>query len=241
MRVALVTGGSRGIGAGIVKRLAADGFAVAFTYAQSEEAANAVAEAVLKTGRIAMPIQADNRDMAELDAVPGKVVKELGRLDILINNAGCARVAPLTEFTDEQFDEVFQVNVRGLFAITRAAVRVMEERGRIINIGSINGDTCPAPGGAVYAASKAAVQMLTKGWATEFGDRQITVNCVQPGPIDTDMNPADSERGKEVAGRVPLKRYGEPDEVAALVAFLCRRDSSYVNAAILNVDGGITA
>jgi 3-oxoacyl-[acyl-carrier protein] reductase len=240
-KVALVTGGSRGIGAAIARRLAADGAHVAITYSASREAAEATAAAVRAEGVEAVALRVDAADAAAVKGMVAQVVERLGRLDILVNNAGIFAMAPLEQCSDDDFERMIAVNVRAVFLASREAAKVMAEGGRIITIGSVNGDRMPFPGGALYAMSKAAVAALTKGWARDLGPRGITVTCVQPGPIDTDMNPAAGEFAQVLAPITALGRYGRGAEVAALVAFLASPESAYVTGCTLDVDGGFNA
>ena len=169
------------------------------------------------------------------------MVKEFGGLDVLVNNAGTFAPAPISEQTIEDFDRIMNTNVRAVFLLTRKAVAVLPEGGRIINIGSVSGDRAAFPGGATYAASKAAVAGLTRGWARDLAARKITVNTVQPGPIDTELNPADGDFATMLKPMTALGRYGTVEEVAALVSFLVSPASSYITGAALNVDGGFNA
>jgi 3-oxoacyl-[acyl-carrier protein] reductase len=240
-KVALVTGGSRSIGAAIAKRLAADGASVAITYSKGTEAATAVVQGIERGGGKATAIQAD---AADADAVKGaveKTVATFGRLDVLVNNAGTIVPSPVEETTLADFDRVFAVNVRGVFVATQAALKHLKPGGRIIMIGSCVGEHVFMPGMAPYAATKGAVKMFTQGLARELGARGVTVNNVQPGPIDTDLNPASGEWAVGQKAAVPLDRYGKVDEVAALVAFVAGPESSYINGANLTVDGGTNA
>ncbi len=240
-KVALVTGGSRGIGAAIAKRLAADGASVAVTYSKGADAASAVVKEIERGGGRAIAIQAD---AAEADAVRNAVdrtVSFFGRLDVLVNNAGTANPAPVEETTLADFDRLFAVNVRGAFVATQTALKHLKTGGRIIMIGSCLGERVFIAGMAPYAATKGAVKMFAQGLARELGARGITVNNVQPGPIDTELNPASGEWAKDQKAAVPLDRYGRADEVAALVAFVAGPESSYINGANLTVDGGINA
>ena len=240
-KVALVTGGSRGIGAAIAKRLAAEGASVAITYSKGVEAAASVVEAIEHDGGKAVAIQAD---AADADAVRNAVettVETFGKLDVLVNNAGTVIPMSVEETTLADFDRVFAVNVRGTFVATQAALKHIKSGGRIIMIGSCLGERVFFPGMAPYSATKGAIKMFTQGLARELGARGVTVNNVEPGPIDTDLNPASGEWAVGQKAAVPLDRYGHPDEVAALVAFVAGPESSYINGANLTVDGGINA
>jgi 3-oxoacyl-[acyl-carrier protein] reductase len=237
-KVALVTGGSKGIGAAIVKRLAADGAAVGFTYASSPEKAQAVEQSVAAAAGKALGIRADSTDAAAVQAAVAEVVKTFGRLDILVNNAGIAVLAPIDEFSLADFDRVVAVNIKGVFVATQEAVRHMGEGGRIIMIGSVNSDRMPFVGGSVYALSKAAVAGFTRGLARDLGPRGITVNNIQPGPVDTEMNPADGPFAEMLKGMLALPRYGQGAEIAGLVAYLASAEAGYITGASLKIDGG---
>jgi 3-oxoacyl-[acyl-carrier protein] reductase len=189
-KVALITGASRGIGAGIAKRLASDGAAVAITYAASPAKAAEVVEEIKALGGAAMAIHADSADLAAVRSSVRQTVSQFGAIDILVNNAGIAQLSPITEFTDADFERILTINVRAVFAAIQEASQVMRDGGRIINIGSINSDFVPFVGGSVYALSKGALAGFTRGVARDLGPRGITVNNIQPGPVDTDMNPA---------------------------------------------------
>ncbi|OBG84011.1 oxidoreductase [Mycobacterium sp. NS-7484] len=240
-RRALVTGGSRGIGAEIVRRLAADGAAVAFTYGASAVEAEKLAAEVAANGQTAVPIQADSADPAQVSAAVEQAVAALGGLDVLVNNAGTAHIAPIDEFTQEQFDRLVAVNIGGVYSAIRSAVGHLGEGSRIINIGSINADRVPTGGTAVYAMTKGAVSSLTRALARELGPRGITVNNVQPGPIATDLNPDEGEFADAVRQTTALGRYGHTSDIAAVVSFLAGHESGYVTGANWNVDGGFTA
>jgi 3-oxoacyl-[acyl-carrier protein] reductase len=238
---ALVTGGSRGIGAAIVKRLARDGADIALTYVSKPEQAEETAKAARAFGVRAVALRADSADPAAVAAAVERTVAELGGLDVLVNNAGIAAFAPVDAFTLADFDRTFAVNVRAVFVATQAAVRHMTAGGRVINIGSCNAERMPVPGGAVYAMSKAALVGLVKGLARDLGPRGITVNNVQPGPVDTDMNPAAGDFAETLKSLMALPRYARADEIAAMVAYLAGPEAGFVTGASLTIDGGFTA
>jgi 3-oxoacyl-[acyl-carrier protein] reductase len=240
-KVALVTGGSRGIGAAIVKRLAADGASVAFTYTKGKEPADAVVKAVSAAGGKAVALQADAGDATAVKAAVDAAARHFGRLDILVNNAGIAPVGPTAELPLADFDRLYAVNVRGVFVATQAALAHLPDGGRIINIGSNVGEQVAFPGITAYASTKGAVHIFTRGLARELGPRGITVNTVQPGPIDTDMNPADGEFAEGAKKYVALGRYGVGEDVAALVAFVASGEANFITGAALTVDGGLNA
>jgi 3-oxoacyl-[acyl-carrier protein] reductase len=240
-KVALVTGGSRGIGAAIAKRLAADGASVAITYSKGAEPAAALVKAIERAGGKAIAIQADAADADAVRSAVEKTVTTFDRLDVLVNNAGTIVPVSVEETTLADFDRVFAVNVRGVFVATQAALKHLKTGGRIIMIGSCVGERVFMPGMAPYAATKGAVKMFAQGLARELGARGITVNNVQPGPIDTDLNPAAGEWAVGQTAAVPLGRYGKADEVAALVAFVAGPEASFINGANLTVDGGTNA
>lgn len=238
---ALVTGGSRGIGAAIVKRLAREGANVAFTYASSPEQATATAKAAETFGVRAFAIQADSADAAAVIAAVERTAAELGGIDILVNNAGVATLGPLDGFKLSDFDRTFAVNVRAVFVATQAALKHMPDGARVINTGSTNAERMPFPGGAVYAMSKSALQGLVQGLSRDLGPRGITINNVQPGPIDTEMNPADGDFAETMKSFMALPRYGTADEVAGMVAYLAGSEAGFVTGANLMIDGGFSA
>ena len=240
-KVALITGGSRGIGAAIAKRLAADGANVAITYTKGADAAASVVKEIERAGRKAIAIQADAADADAVKAAVEKTVTTFGQLDILVNNAGTAVPKRFEETTLEELDRLMDINVRGVFVATQAALKHMKSGGRIISIGSAVGERALTPGLVPYSATKGAVKMFTQGLSREVASRGITVNNVQPGPIDTDTNPATGEWAVPQKAFTALGRYGHVDEVAALVAFVAGPESSYITGANLNVDGGMIA
>jgi 3-oxoacyl-[acyl-carrier protein] reductase len=239
-RRALVTGGSRGIGAEIVRRLAADGAAVAFTYGASAAEAEKLAAEVTGSGRTAVAIQADSGDPEQVAKAVDETVAQLGGLDVLVNNAGVAYVGDVESLTMEQFDRLVAINVKGVFVAIQRAVPHLGTTGRIINIGSINADRVPDPGLSIYAMSKAAVAGLTRGLARDLGPRGITVNNVQPGPTATDMNPEVGESADFLRTVMALGRYGHPRDIASVVSYLAGPEAAYVTGANWNVDGGFT-
>jgi 3-oxoacyl-[acyl-carrier protein] reductase len=240
-KVALVTGGSRGIGAAIARRLAAEGASVAITYARDAASANAVTDSIKASGGRAVAIQADAADPGAARTSVERAVSALGKLDILVNNAGTAIPKLFTETTLEELNRVIDINLRGVFFTTQAALSHFNDNGRIIMIGSCVGERDMTPGLAAYSATKGAVKMFTQGLSREVGERGITVNNVQPGPIDTDLNPASGDWATPQKSFTALKRYGTVDEVAALVAFIAGPESSYITGANLTVDGGTNA
>ena len=240
-KVALVTGGSRGIGAAIAKRLAADGASIAITYAKDAAAASAVVKVIELGGGRAVAIQADATNAQAVKDAVETVVATFGRLDVLVNNAGMAIPKKFEEATLEELDRVIDVNVRGVFVTTQAALKHMKSGGRIIMIGSCIGERFMTPGLVPYSATKGAVKMFTQGLSREIGTRGITVNNVQPGPIETDLNPVTGSSAVVQKAATALNRYGHVDEVAALVAFVAGPESSYITGANLTVDGGTNA
>jgi 3-oxoacyl-[acyl-carrier protein] reductase len=240
-KIALITGGSRGIGAAIAKRLAADGANVAITYTKGADAAASVVEEIERGGRKAIAIQADATDADAVEAAVERTVATFGRLDVLVNNAGTAIPKSFEETTLEELDRLIDINVRGTFVATQAALKHMKSGGRIIMIGSAVGERVMVPGLVPYSATKGAVKMFTQGLSREVGSRGITVNNIQPGPIDTDLNPAAGEWAVPQKAVTALDRYGHVEEVAALVAFVAGPESSYITGANLTVDGGMNA
>ena len=240
-KIALITGGSRGIGAAIAKRLAADGANVAITYAKGAAAAASVVKEIERAGRKAIAIQADAADADAGKAAVEKTVASFGRLDVLVNNAGTAIPKKFEETTLEELDRLIDVNVRGTLVATQAALKHMKIGGRIIMIGSSVGERVLAPGLVAYSATKGALKIFTQGLSREVGSRGITVNNIQPGPIDTDLNPASGDWAVPQKAATTLDRYKLVDEIAAAVAFIASPESSYMTGSNLTVDSGMNA
>jgi 3-oxoacyl-[acyl-carrier protein] reductase len=235
-----ISGGSRGIGAAIARKMAEVRANVAFTYSKSQDQANAMVKELETQGVQGLAIQADAMEAEQVISAIQKAVSKLGAIDILVNSAGIFELKSITESTLEDYERTEKVNIKAVFAATMEAVKSMPEGGRIITIGSVNADFMPFPGGSLYAMSKAAVQMMTKSWARDLGDRQITANVIQPGPIDTDMNPANGAFSETLTAMTAIKRYGKPEEIAELVAFLASPKASNITGSAINIDGGIT-
>ncbi|MCT8955053.1 3-oxoacyl-[acyl-carrier protein] reductase [Pseudomonas lundensis] len=240
-KVAFVQGGSRGIGASIVKRLAREGAKVAFTYVSSAKRADALVNEVIADSGEAFAIMADSADAAAVQQAIRTAVAHFGGLDILVNNAGVLAWGSTEELTLEQLDHTLAINVRSVFVASQEASRHMTDGGRIINIGSTNAQRIPVAGGAVYAMSKSALVGLAKGMARDLGPRGITVNNVQPGPVDTEMNPADGEGAEYLKGLMALGRYGRAEEVSSFVAYLAGTEAGFITGASLTIDGGFSA
>jgi 3-oxoacyl-[acyl-carrier protein] reductase len=242
-KVALVTGGSRGIGAAIARRLAAEGATVALSYGSSPEKAAEVAASIEAAGGRASVFRADQSDTAQVAGLVRAVHEKHGRLDILVNNAGVLAGGAVqeTQGREAEFARQLAINVVGVAEAVRAAAPLLADGGRVISIGSTIAERVPMPGMADYAATKAALVTYTKGWARDLGPRQITVNVVQPGPIETDMNPLESDFAPVLSGLTALGRFGRAEEVAAAVAFLAGPEAGYITGSALNVDGGFAA
>lgn len=240
-KVALVQGGSRGIGAAIVRRLALQGAHVAFTYVSSAGPAQALADEISAAGGKALALHADSADASAVQQAVQNTLEAFDRLDILVNNAGVLAVAPVAEFDLAEFDRMLAVNVRSVFVASQAAAPHLGQGGRIINIGSTNAERMPFAGGAPYAMSKSALVGLTKGLARDLGLQGVTVNNVQPGPVDTDMNPADGDFADSLIPLMAVGRYGHAEEIASFVAYLAGPEAGYITGASLTVDGGFSA
>jgi 3-oxoacyl-[acyl-carrier protein] reductase len=237
-RRAFVTGGSRGIGAGIVRRLAADGAAVGFTYRETTDAANDLEQEIIGSGGQALAVQADSADPEALRAAISKAVGRFGGLEVLVNNAGTSHMAPIEEFPMAEYDRLLAVNVRAIFVAIQAALPHLGAGGRIISIGSVLADRAPISGISVYALTKAAVAGLTRNLARELGPRGITVNTIQPDPVATDANPDSGEFADTVRSLTAVGHYGQPHDIADAVAFLARVEARFVTGTAWNVDGG---
>lgn len=242
-KTALVTGGSRGIGSGIVRSLAAEGANVVFTYVNSAGKAEELAQEIQALGIQALAIRADTGIQSDINAVVSAAADAFGRIDILVNSAGLF-VTGAVDSTDTDLDAFarqWDVNVLGVAHTVRTVLPFMKDGGRIINIGSTGGSRSPYPGIGEYAATKAALAAYTRSWARDLGGRKITVNIIQPGLIDTDMNPSDGAFSTEMLKAVALGHYGEPQDIGAAVAFLSGDDARYITGVTLNVDGGQSA
>jgi 3-oxoacyl-[acyl-carrier protein] reductase len=240
-KVAFVTGGARGIGAAIVHRLARDGAAVAFTYKGVPAQAQALAASIEAAGGRAIAIQADVSDATGLTQAINDAAQQFGKIDILVNNAGVLLMGNIDSFSLADFDKTVEVNVRGVFVASKAVLPHMGQGGRIINIGSCNAERMPFPGGAAYAMSKSALKGLVQGMARDLGPRGITVNNVQPGPTNTDMNPESGDFARTLHGLMALQRHAQPDEIAGMVAYVASPEAGFVTGASLTIDGGFNA
>jgi 3-oxoacyl-[acyl-carrier protein] reductase len=240
-KAALVTGGSRGIGAAIVLRLVSEGASVAFTYSSSSTQADSLVEQIAKAGGKAIAIKADAADQEAVRGAVQETAKQFGKIDILVNNAGIIVLGSITEIKEADFQRILSVNVHSVFTATQEAVRHMPDGGRIIHIGSVNSERMPFVGGSVYALTKGALFSFTKGLARDLGPRNITVNNIQPGPVDTESNPASGPFAETLLGLMALKRYGKGEEIAGLVSYLAGPEAGYVTGASILIDGGFAA
>jgi 3-oxoacyl-[acyl-carrier protein] reductase len=237
-KVVFITGGSRGMGAGIAKRAAAEGADVVITYVHSADKAKQVADEIKKGGRQALAIQVDNASPHAISEAIEKAIDVFGRIDILVNNAGIYVAKPLADYTLADFDTIMAVNVRAVFLASQKAAQYMKEGGRIITIGSNMAERVAFPTGSLYAMSKTALIGLTKGMARDLGGKGITVNMVQPGPVDTDMNPANGAHADILRNGMAIPKYGKPEDIAELVTYLASEESRFMTGALLTIDGG---
>ncbi|MFP9113853.1 SDR family oxidoreductase [Flavobacterium sp. RHBU_3] len=237
-KIALVTGGSRGIGAAIVKRLASEGATVAFTYVAGKEEADKLVTELEAQNHKALAIQANAADEEAVKKAVDTVAATFGKLDILVNNAGALIIGGLDTLSLADFDKTFDINVRSVFVAIKEAVKHMSVGGRIINIGSTNATRMPFEGGSIYAASKAAIQGLTMALSRDLGPQGITINNIQPGPVNTDMNPENGPFAEYMKTQLSIARYAQPDEIAAFAAFLAGPEAGYITGASHNIDGG---
>lgn len=237
-RRALVTGGSRGIGAAIVRRLVAEGAAVVFTYSSSSERAKEITTEISSRGGTATAVRADADDPNQVASAVSLAVDELGGLDLLVNNAGIFITGDVESMSLADFDRIVNINVKAVFAAIQQAVPHLSTGGRIINIGSVNAERSPHAGLSLYSMSKAAVAGLTRGLSRELGAQGITINTVQPGPVDTDMNPSDGVMASLALPNIAIGRYGHPRDVASLVAYIASAEAGYITGAAINIDGG---
>lgn len=240
-KAALITGGSRGIGAAIATKLAREGADIAITYHASKDKAEQVVQQIKQYGRKALAIPADNADPHAVINAVDVAYKELNGLHIVINNAGIAMYDNINNFTLKSFDRIIAINVRAIFAGSKAALKYLEKGGRIINIGSCQAERMPSAGGSLYAMSKSALVGLTKGMARDLGPKGITVNIVQPGPVNTDMNPENGPSSDYQRSLMAIPEYGSGEDIAAMVAYLAGQESGYATGAVFTIDGGTNA
>ena len=240
-KVAFIQGGSRGIGAAIVKRLAREGAAVAFTYSQSAQQSEGLVAEIVAAGGKALAMRADSASEQAIRGAITLAVETFGGLDILVNNAGVLAVAPIEQLSMEDIDRTLSINVRSVVIASQEASRHLRDNGRIITIGSTNAERIPFAGGSIYAMSKSAIVGFTKGLARDLGGRGITVNNVQPGPVDTDMNPDSGEFADTLKQGMALARYGKVEEIASFVSYLSGPEAGYITGANLTIDGGFAA
>lgn len=237
-KVAFVTGGSRGIGAAIVKRLAAEGAKVTFTYVNGKTQAEALVKELSEEGLTAVALQSDNAKEGAVSAAIDQAIEHYGKLDILVNSAGVYVGKAFEEHTTEEYDYVMNVNVKSVFEACLTASRKMEQGGRIVTIGSCMADRAAVPQATLYAASKSALSGFTRGLSRDLGPKGITVNLIQPGPVDTDMNPSTSEFSDFQRSMMSIPKYGRPEHIADAVAFLASPANSYTTGSVITIDGG---
>ncbi|ARD28056.1 oxidoreductase [Acinetobacter lactucae] len=237
-KIAFVQGGSRGIGAAIVSKLAEQGATVAFTYANSDQAAHHLVDELNANGSKVIALKADSGSPEQIIEAINHVVTAYGKIDILVNNVGIFVMNKIQDVTLEEIEKIMAVNIKSVVVASNEAAKHMPDYGRIINIGSINAERVPTEGLTLYSMTKSAIKGLTKGMARDLGERFITVNNIQPGPVDTDMNPADGEMASSLIDIMAIKRYGHKSEIAALVSWLCSEHAGYITGANINIDGG---
>jgi 3-oxoacyl-[acyl-carrier protein] reductase len=237
-KVVFITGGSRGIGAGIAKRMAAEGADVVITYVNAASQAKQVTDDIKQLGRQALALQVDNASPNSITEAIEKTIAQFGRIDILVNNAGIYIAKPLGEYTLQDLDTMWAVNIRAVVLASQKAAQYMQQGARIITIGSNMAERVAFPTGTLYAMSKTALTGLTKGLARDLGANGITVNMVQPGPVDTDMNPANAPHADMLRSAMAIPQYGKPADIAELVAYLASAESQFMTGAMLTIDGG---
>jgi 3-oxoacyl-[acyl-carrier protein] reductase len=240
-KVAMITGGGRGMGASITKRLAAEGASVVLTYSKSREQAEAIAAEINASGGKALAVEADSADAQAVINAVDKTVAEFGKLDVLVNNAGIYIGKAFEEHTLEDYDQIMGINVKAVYAASLAAVKHLPAGGRIITIGSNMAENALGPETTLYTMSKAALTGFTRGLARDLGKKDITVNLVQPGPINTDMNPSDTDLADFLRSRMALSEYGTGDDIAGLVAFLASAEGKFITGTAITIDGGLNA
>lgn len=240
-KVALVTGGSRGIGAATVRRLATDGASVAFTYTSSAEKAEALANEINASGGRVFAINADSAKAADIINAVNQTVGQFGGLDILVNNAGTYIGKDFQEHTVEEYDQLMDINVKAVYVAALEAVKHLKTGGRIITIGSNMGDNAIGPQTTLYTMSKSALQGFTRGLARDLGPKGITVTLVQPGPTNTDMNPDNTEKADYLRSRMALQNYGTGEDVAGVVSFLASEEGKHITGSWITIDGGFNA
>lgn len=240
-KTAFVTGGGKGIGTGIVRGLAAAGYNVIFTYSSSGEKAKELAAELEKEGKNVTAVQMNVADAEQTRSVIEKIGTQYGTIDTLVNNAGVFLGKPFSELSPEDFDWVMDINFKGVFLGVLYSLPYLPKGGRIITVGSNMGDNSIAKDMTLYTASKSALQGFTRGLARDLGEKEITVNLVQPGPVDTDMNPANTSHSDFLRSKMAIPKYGEPKDIAALVAFLASEEAKYITGSIITIDGGLNA